>query len=405
MGQYETINKNELYLYHLNLLKKDYGELKTELDRNKSLCNAKKEKLSDLDKAYTEVKETIDATDIIVDTEELEILYRNNSIKADELIAKQKALLQKISELDQKRLEILIRIKNNEKLIDKINNNKKTNTMIVECPNCKTEFDVELKDDITKVYSIVLLENENKTLELEQADYIKQINILKQQVNNYSSEINNISKQNESTRNNYEQYVARIALNSLLEKQLKTIGELHEEIKNLEKAITEKETRLKALKEKNDKPKTDFCLNYCEYLSSLDVTLFDPRTIKAFYKARLSGSQYIRSTLAFYFAFLKTKETFNENSFNWPLVIDSPREGEQDDSNSYGILNFVLSQKHGQLQRIVASVDAIKYVDSDTLKTTNLIELPNNIGSVMTEEDYFTYENHINECLAYFKRD
>lgn len=404
MSQYEPINKNELYLYHLGLLKKDYGELKSQLDTIKDKLANKSNELTALDDSYSNIKKTIDAEEVITNSEELENLYRVNSKIMQELIEKQKHILDEIFKLDQKRVELLIKIRNNSLIIEKINKNKNPNSMVITCPNCNSQFDVTLQNDIGKIYSVVLLENENKSLELEQKQYLDEISSLKKIVEDLASEINNINNKSKQSRSDYEKYVGRIALSSLLDQQLSKIGELHQEITILNDEISNKEKELKELKERTNKAKNDFVSYYCDYLNLLDVTLFNPNSIKAFYKSKLSGSQYVRSTLAFFFAFLKVKQSYNTESFNWPLVIDSPREGEQDDANSMSILNFVLNENNQNLQRIVASVDAKKYIKPEILTNVNIIELSNNVGSVMSKEIFIENENHINECLAFFKR-
>lgn len=404
MGQYEPLSRHELYLYHLGLLHKNYGQLKSELDAVKNSRKKKSKELKLLDDTYIDIKNAIDATEIITNPEELENLYRVNSKKVEDLLLKQKQILNDVFLLDQKRTELLIRIRNNKNIIDKINANKNPNSLIVKCPNCNTEFDLDLENDISKVYSAVLLENENKSLEIEQVQYLNQISNLKEEANKLSIEIAAFNDEVAQTRSDYQKYVGRMALSSLLEKQLSQITTIHTELTALENTIKEKEEKIKEIKEKTDSAKRDFVSYYCDYLNALDVTLYNVDSIKPFVKTRLSGSQYVRSTLAFFFAFLKIKQEYNKSSFNWPLVIDSPREGEQDDVNSSGILKFVLNENYYGLQRIVASVDAKKYIDPEALSKINVIELSNKFGSVMNKEEYEIEEDYINECLAFFKR-
>ena len=151
--------------------------------------------------------------------------------------------------------------------------------------------------------------------------------------------------------------------------------------------------------------KKKFCEYYSDYLISLGVNLFSPKDIFAFKKLALSGSQYIRSSLAFYFSFLKVKTELNSNGYNFPLVIDSPREGEQDEYNSMNILEFVLGESVNNYQRIVASVNAKNYISPEKLKSINVIELTNEEGKVMSSDEYKENEMDILMSLAYFKRE
>ena len=277
--------------------------------------------------------------------------------------------------------------------------------MVVRCPNCNEEFDIELKDEITTVYSQVVLEKENESLNLEVRQLDEKIAELKTQINEINDSINEINKEAVQTRSNYEKYVTRIALSSLLDKQIKEIGELSLKLELLEENKKSKVQSLNKIREKTDSAKRKFCEYYSDYLISLGVNLFSPRDISAFKKLALSGSQYIRSSLAFYFAFLKVKTELNSNDYNFPLVIDSPREGEQDEYNSMNILDFVLGEEVNDYQRIVASVNAKTYISPEKLNAINVIELTNEEGKVMSSDEYKENESDILMSLAYFKRE
>ena len=134
----------------------------------------------------------------------------------------------------------------------------------------------------------------------------------------------------------------------------------------------------------------------------LDIDDFDPNSIKAFYKLSLSGSQYARSTLSLFFAFLYTKNKYNPNDFDWPLVIDSPREGEQDNMNSSKILNFIIQQDTSNHQCILASVNATDYLDKEQLDSINIIKLENEKNRVMIAEEYD--EDYLKSQLSFFSR-
>ena len=403
MNQYAPISKNELYLYHLGLLTKDYGDLKSELSSITDSIDKSNNELSVLDASYKEVKTVTDNSEVIINSDELESLFRSNSLKINKLISKQKELTNKISNLDRIKTNYLIDIRDNERLIKKLQESQNPNSIIVQCPNCHEEFDIELRNEIENVYSSILLENENKSLKMQVEKIETDISKLKEELNLLSKEISTVNKVANDSRSDYEKYVTRIALSSLMDKQLKKIGILSEKVKTLELRKKSIETNLNEIKQKTDSAKNDFCSNYITNLLSLEVTLFSPDKISAFKKISLSGSQYVRSTLAFYFSFLETKESLNIKSFNWPLVIDSPREGEQDDFNSSNILKFIIDNKKSSVQRIIASVDAKKYIDAELLKNINIIELTNNIGSVMNEETFRQNEHYINECIAFFK--
>lgn len=405
MDQYEPLSRNDLYLYHLGLYKEDYGQLKSEIDELTKKISNSKEELFRLDQSYQDVKKTIDNETVVVNGDELESLYRTNSDKINKLMKGQRELIDHLMQCDRSRTNCLISIRNNNTIIEKLKAKKETNSMVVKCPNCNEEFDVELKDEMITIYSQVVLEKENESLNLEVRELDKKIAELKTQINEMNDSIDGINKETVQSRSNYEKYVTRLALSSLLDKQIKEIAELSSRLALLEESKKIKEENLKKIKEKTDNAKRKFCDYYSDYLINLGVNLFSQKDISAFKKLALSGSQYIRSTLAFYFAFLKVKTELNSKCYNFPLVIDSPREGEQDEYNSMNILDFVLGETVNDYQRIVASVNAKNYISPEKLKTINVIELTNEEGEVMSSDEYKENEIEILMSLAYFRRE
>jgi len=147
----------------------------------------------------------------------------------------------------------------------------------------------------------------------------------------------------------------------------------------------------------------DFKEKYSDKLKALAVKRFNASRIKAFDKLAIGGSQYVRSTLALYFSFIELKEQMNVNKFMCPLVIDSPREGEQDDMNSKIILEFIFENYNSNYQLIVSSVNADKYLDlNDKYNNVNVVLIDGEDNQVMTKEDYDTNELEINNIKSYF---
>lgn len=402
MGQYTPLSKNELYLYHLGLYKNDYGKLKTIIDELNSQILKIEKDLEKLDYSYNQVKKTLDNEKIITNTEELESLYRYGSSEISKLIEKQNDILNNIFLLDSKRLNLLITIKKNNVLISKLKKNNHSNSVVVQCPNCNEEFDIELKDDIVNIYSSIILEKENESLLLEISNYEGKIKEFKNDLSVLTEEINKFQKKLNDARSDYEKYVTRISLSSLLDKQLKEINIINNELITLKKIKSEKDEELKKIKEKTSIAKESFCDTYSFYLDYLSVE-HNVNDLRAFNKIKLSGSQYVRSTLAFYFAFLKTKEKYNPNKFCFPLVIDSPREGEQDNENSIDILKLVLEEKVNNKQRIVASVNVFDYIDIKDLSDVNIIDLGEISQYVMNSSEFEIHKQDIAISLAYFK--
>lgn len=404
MWQYEPISRNDLYFYHLGIYTSEYGCIKSDIGSLSKEIGNQESELTKFDLEYSKVKKIFDNELIITDTKELESIYRSKSNEINALMHKQNQLTQQLFELDQQRTSCLLQIKSNKKVIDKIKQNRNPNSLVVQCPNCNEEFDVQLKNDVVNLYSIVVIEKENESLKLETEQLEVEIQKIKQGINDLAIQLKSANDEANSSRTDYEKYVTRKALSSLLDKQLLEIGDLTSKISSNKAILENKKSYLAKLKEKTDNAKTFFCSEYTKYLHSLGINQFSSNDICAFKKLALSGSQYVRSTLALYFAFIKTKMKFNPDNFCFPIVIDSPREGEQDENNSSNILETILSENIGTSQRIVASVNAQKYISKETLNNVNVIELTGEQGHIMSREEYLNDENDIQICLSYFKR-
>ena len=402
-GQYYPAVTNELYFYSLGLYKKEYGLLKSEIDEiSLAIKNLEKERRI-IDENYKTVKEANNAPTVCLSQDELDNYQRTTLAAINTLLDEQNAKILELNELDKKRTKCQLRIKNNKYAIDRITEDSSTEiSMTATCPNCNTKFDVELRASVINTYNTVLLENENSSLEEEVAQLDAQIKIIKQEIGIIGEKIEIARKKVSDKQTEYEQYFTWVALSKLNKEQLSRITEISSEIDDFKIKKAKKEEIKRQIKKSTEDAKNDFIDFYKKILMQLDIDDFDPNSIKAFYKLSLSGSQYARSTLSLFFAFLYTKNKYNPNDFDWPLVIDSPREGEQDNMNSSKILNFIIQQDTSNHQCILASVNATDYLDKEQLDSINIIKLENEKNRVMIAEEYD--EDYLKSQLSFFSR-
>lgn len=135
-GQYLLKDRNELYYFHLGVYTNDYTSAKITLDKTKKDLEECKSKLEAQDKAYQDVKKVFDSYEIITNSDELESLYRNSSKQMNQLISEQRNLIELMLEKDRERIDHLVSIKNNKKIISNLKKNIDNNYSPVECPNC-----------------------------------------------------------------------------------------------------------------------------------------------------------------------------------------------------------------------------------------------------------------------------
>lgn len=128
-----------------------------------------------MDEEYNKTKKIFDNEFVTINLDELESIYRCKSKEFNKLLTQQNEMMEQLFQIDQKRTKCLLQISNNKKVISKIENNNNSKSFVVQCPNCKEEFDVYLKNEVISLYSKVLLEKENESLQLEEKQLAEEI--------------------------------------------------------------------------------------------------------------------------------------------------------------------------------------------------------------------------------------
>jgi hypothetical protein len=72
----------------------------------------------------------------------------------------------------------------------------------------------------------------------------------------------------------------------------------------------------------------------------------------------------------------------------YPLLIDSPREGEQDMDNSHDILDFIMKKNIEDYQIIIASVSADEYIDFNEYPDWKIVKLDNQEYHLLQKSEY-----------------
>jgi hypothetical protein len=175
------------------------------------------------------------------------------------------------------------------------------------------------------------------------------------------------------------------------------------ELFNKVSKITYESEGLKAKISEYDKKKREvnrsFVDTYYEELLKLEVVRVNRGSIKNFKKYILSGSQYVRSTLAFFITYLRLKERFNPHMYNFPLLLDSPFEGDQDGDNRGQIVSSIMDYYNGQ-QLIIGIRDARQYFDNYHEVEKKYIDLMNEKGFVLLSSEYEENLEYINSIAS-----
>ena len=83
---------------------------------------------------------------------------------------------------------------------------------------------------------------------------------------------------------------------------------------------------------------------------------------------------------------LKLKENFNKDVIKFPLVIDSPQNGELDDTNKSAVLNYIFDNLINE-QQLIISVLGYNYKEN-IMKADNIVYLDNEKYELLNTRDY-----------------
>lgn len=402
LWQYEKLSRNDLYYYHLSIFTDEYNATKSKYKEQQLKCDLLDEEVKQLYATYMQLKDQIKVEAVCIDDKEIEILINYLSNQINERFNCFNNIKNEMFVLENEKVECVCQIESIDKGINELTNKMKTPRANAKCPNCGTEFEVDIEKDIKELYNKTFLQN-RRAYYISRIDEInKELAIKKERLEKYTREINELEARLKSEQANYDAYMRRKVSDGLFRDMLKKIGELNVKREKELLELKRLKNTLDSFDVKTDKIKVAFKSCYINNLLQLNVKKFNSEKIKAFNKLAIGGSQYVRSTLAFFYSFIELKKEFNKDKFQCPLIIDSPREGEQDDMNSQNILKFIFDKYDGEEQLIVASVNGDKYINVvDSHDEINIIKLDNDDNQVMTKQGYQENLEAINEVKSY----
>ena len=221
------------------------------------------------------------------------------------------------------------------------------------------------------------LERTKHKIKLAEVDYIelskrmesykKDINLTKNEIDNYASYMGLNNLYNSLNNDMFSEYQVQKELNDRLEI-------IDEELK---KVAEEKSALNKKYYEIIDKLVIKFGLNELEDSQYKAVD----RVFCA------SGSNKPISTVIWYFTLNNLKKYYNANSLFLPMVLDSPKNAEMDDDKEKALIEFILEESPNHSQLIFSSI-GFSPIEFDFDKNINIIELKNAKYQLLDEKSY-----------------
>lgn len=283
------------------------------------------------------------------------------------------------------------------KSLEKMENEKKEH--IKYCKICGAEIDLTQFDDYQINYNSEFLKEKKKSLTYDKIQLEEKLFDYRKVYKDKSALVQELSKKYNDSNNLFEKYVRARAVSIIIKDQEQKLFELFNKVSK----ITYESEGLKAKISEYDKKKREvnrsFVDTYYEELLKLEVVRVNRGSIKNFKKYILSGSQYVRSTLAFFITYLRLKEKFNPQMYNFPLLLDSPFEGDQDGDNRGQIVSSIMDYYNGQ-QLIIGIRDARQYFDHYPEVEKKYIDLMNDKGFVLLSSEYEANLEYINSIAS-----
>lgn len=109
------------------------------------------------------------------------------------------------------------------------------------------------------------------------------------------------------------------------------------------------------------------------------------KEIKLNFEAR--GSNKPISTIIWYFNLIKVKDELNKNAIKFPLVLDSPNNGELDDNKKTALFKYIFTNSISDTQLIVSTL-GFNELDYEGIKIDNVIKLKNEKYHILNNEDF-----------------
>lgn len=391
--------KDSFKNFHSGIRPKEFYEAENQIKIKSSKLEKVKYVKTVLESSKNKIEETLGKSDFNINIEKYKTALNKLMVDLNELNEIEEKYKNQLYLLSEEQRNIENEIHQLNQLRDELDKDiefiKDKNSII--CPTCGTEHETTLY----KQYS--LIEDSEDTIELISKLNSELIKLVKKK-EKIEAEYDDCKEKSDQIRNKMSKIEGDLSLNQILDSYAKREAsyvlddQLKENIKEQSNILLEIENQKDNRDEYKDKNRTkdikDEYLKWLEiYLNALDVQYSDLKVYRTRFtpplKKTKTGSRAPRQMLALYYAFIKTMET-KSTTFNFPFVIDSPKQQEQDDDNSKKIVDFCIENIPSKNQLILATLKC-----PDLPKGVKKIEIKEKKG-LLKDDDYKEYNQYLN---------
>ena len=380
--QFEDSSLINLYYYHMGILNKTYYTYNNKKLNNELKLAEIKSLNEELQKRIFSLKEYFSDSQISIDESSVKANLDFLKNEINKYLKAENNIKNSLFENENNIAKFTIQI---EKIKELLKDFKKTKNNKIVCPNCGYEMNntksiLYENELLTQKLDLIEfdLKNEKEKYSSNREEYSKIVNQIEMLTKKYTGD-------NASFENYLKTQTSKILLGDLENKyfenthNFENIVEKNEEIKDILKLYDDKKTQANK----------DFKAFYLKNLNDLGISNVSKNDIKNFKVYRRSGSQLVRSMLAYFITIIQLKNNYNKENYNFPLVIDSPLEGEQDDIDKNEIINKILEfydKSDMKNQIIIAALNANELFNNK--ENINFIELHTEKEHLLTNENY-----------------
>ncbi|MCM3020099.1 hypothetical protein M3582_18630 [Priestia megaterium] len=404
MNQFNKNKRDKIYYYHLGILDDNYSKCLSEKEKLTAEINSSKKKQSEITSLLQYIKNNITSIDLSLNSKSIEI-------QKQELLRKYKEYSFDLNNVRREILEYQEEIFKIDNIIANLDSTVKENDNIkkhlkhefdIECPFCTRTFEVQAKDILKINYNIENLQ-ETKLEMLSMKEKInKKLDSLQKKFLSFEKQLIDIENESYDVDNTFDEVLkykgiqeTRKQLNVELVESNSNLIDSEAKLKKIKKSLTDWD---KKIKEADERYKEVLTVNLLKF-NTQENTL--PKKINIGTGIIASGSGQIRVNLARVYSFLEVMEDYNAGGLKFPLVIDSPKGGEQSKSNSELILELITHTKDIENQIILATIDFDNFYKGDFRNFNNIV-LENSEYNVLTRSDYAKNKEDIDYYLETF---
>ena len=386
LSQYSNYKENVIY-YHTGVFNEEYYRLIKDIEDANSIKENKNKEKKVLESMFERINYDIGTDTYNADITSLKLEIEKYKDEYSKIINQLSSLKKKMINLRNEKEEIELQIKeisNNLKIKDKEIKKSEVNHI---CPLCNSEIqdntEIALKKYTEKDDLYILSTNLN-------IEYIKINTELEKKEQQYRELLKKLTEYEDKMKVNSKEVNDVLKIKGMIEIKdnvLKDIEKNNFAIKELEekiKILMKSKKEYDEYKKKINKKYYELMYIDKEKMNLKEITDNKIESVSSVYN--VSGSNRSIATIVWYMNLLELKEQFNENVITFPLVIDSPQNGELDDINKSAVLNYIF-EKVNKNQQLIVSVLGYD-VNKNEMKADNVIFLNNEKYELLNNEDY-----------------